>query len=323
MTAEVFAEWYRRQGHRIVRTASSFWYDHGPRVYQAFPQHWSIQPSEDELSALLRGERALALRYSAPFEAAPGKVSYHVVYEGASYDLETLSGNARSKVQRGLKRCAVELISMERLAEEGWRLQQDTMERQRRPGSLDREQWQRLTLAARDLPGFDAWGAIVDGELAATILTACVDGACYMLYPQSERRYFTTYVNNALAYTVTHEMLARPGVRAVFYGLHSLDAPPSVDEFKFRMGYLAKPVRQRVVVHPWARPFCNRLSHVVATRLLHRWPASPRLAKAEGMLRFYLEGQRPAGEQTWPECLGQDRTGLSGTSAPSPLGVSG
>jgi hypothetical protein len=61
---------------------------------------------------------------------------------------------------------------MERLAAEGWILQRDTPERQGRVGSVDRRRWQRLSLAARDLPGFEAWGAIVEAHLAATILTA-------------------------------------------------------------------------------------------------------------------------------------------------------
>jgi hypothetical protein len=309
MNAEIFAEWFRRQGHRILRSASSFWYDQGPRVYQAVPHHWCIQPSERELRELLLHERGIALRYSTPLQAANGKVSYHVIFEDARYSLETLSANARSKVQRGLKRCRVEQISLNRLAQEGWRLQRDTLERQGRVGSVDETKWERLTMAAKDLPGFEAWGALVRGDLAASILTACIDGVCYMLYPQSHRDYFASYVNNALAYTVSHEMRSRPGVQMIFYGLHSLDAPASVDEFKFRMGYIARPVRQRVVFHPWLRPFVNRASHVVLGHLLRWRPNSPTLAKAEGVWRFCLDGQRPAHEQQWPECLSQETMG--------------
>ena len=34
-----------------------------------------------------------------------------------------------------------------------------------------------------------------------------------------------------------------------------------------------------------------------------RLPGSPTLAKAEGMVRFHLEGQRPLAEQGWPPAL--------------------
>jgi hypothetical protein len=34
-------------------------------------------------------------------------------------------------------------------------------------------------------------------------------------------------------------------------------------------------------------------------------PDNPTLAKAEGMLRFYLEGKRPPARQDWPDGLAQ------------------
>jgi hypothetical protein len=40
--------------------------------------------------------------------------------------------------------------------------------------------------------------------------------------------------------------------------------------------------------------------------LLQHYPSNPQLAKAEGMLRFFIEGQRPLNKQTWPECLKEE-----------------
>ena len=69
MNPETFAEWLQRQGYKVVRTDSSYWYEASSRVYQAFPYHWLIQPAEDELSAFLRQQNAIGLRYSTPIEA--------------------------------------------------------------------------------------------------------------------------------------------------------------------------------------------------------------------------------------------------------------
>jgi len=312
MNAETFAEWLRRQGHHVVRTASSYWYDAGPRVYQAFPYHWLIQPPARELRELLIGKGAMALRYSVPFDASDGKVSYHVVLESSTpYSLETLRAQARNGVRRGLSVCQVERIPVERLAEEGWLLQQDTLDRQGRSRSMGQADWQRICLAAKNLPGFEAWGAIVEGELAASVLTARIDDTCYVPYAQSLRKYLNKYVNNALFYTFSRELLSRPGVNKVFYCLHSLDAPESVDEFKFRMSFTPKPVRQRVVFSPLLMPVCNSAGYAITERLLHRYPDNPMLAKAEGMLRFYLEEKRPADRQDWPECLTDRREELT------------
>ncbi|MGD9002260.1 MAG: hypothetical protein PVF04_06310, partial [Anaerolineae bacterium] len=94
MNAETFAEWMRRQGHRVVRTSSTYWCEVSPRVYQAFPYHWVIQPPEEELRTLLGENRAIALRYSTSTGARRGKLSYHVVCEGPSYDLASLPRQA-------------------------------------------------------------------------------------------------------------------------------------------------------------------------------------------------------------------------------------
>ena len=90
MSLETFSEWLRRQGHRVVQTESSRWFDRGPRVYMAFPWHRLIRPSEDELKDLLRRERALALRFTTPMASCQGAPSYDVVLEQERYDLRAL-----------------------------------------------------------------------------------------------------------------------------------------------------------------------------------------------------------------------------------------
>jgi hypothetical protein len=303
MNAETFAEWMRRQGHRVVRTSSTYWCEVSPRVYQAFPYHWVIQPPEEELRTLLRENRAIALRYSTSTGARRGKLSYHVVCDGPTYDLASLPRQARQNIRRGLRYAAIEKIPISRLATEGWQLRLETLTRQGREVAETEEWWRRLCLTAEDLPGFEAWGAIHNGELAATFLAfACDD--CYTLpYLQSATAHLRQRVTNAIFYAVTREALGRPEINTVFAGLQSLDAPPSVDEFKFRMDYTARPVRQRVVFHPWLAPLVARYGQSVVGQLLRHWPDSPALAKVEGMVRFYLEGKLPLREQDCPERL--------------------
>ncbi len=300
MNAEVFAEWLRRQGHRVVKTENSYWYDGGPRVYQAFPYHWLIDPSPDELGELFKNGKAMALRYSTPLTAFEGLLSYHAVLGGGPYGMQTLPRASRQNVKRGLTRCTVRRIPLDMLADEGWKLQVDTLDRQNRKLDVSAEAWRVRCLAARDLEGFEAWGAFVNDHLAASVMTFRMDDWIYMLYQQCRREFLPMYVNNALAFTVTQEVLGYPGVRAILYGLHSLDAPPSVDEFKFRMGYQARPLRQRVAVHPIAAPLFRDLTHSGVKAILRCLPGNPVLSKAEGILRFYLQGRLPLKEQPVP-----------------------
>ena len=311
MNAEIFAEWLRRQGHQVIRSPSSYWYDAGPHVYQAFPYHWLIMPSQTELRSLLLDCNAVALRYSAPLSTSCGKVSYHVVCEDAGYELPALPRQTRQNVRRGLEVASIEPIPISRLASEGWQLRLETLERQGRTGAETEEAWQRLCWSAQDLPGFEAWGAICDGQLAASFLAFQCEDWYTLPYEQSATAYLESRINNAIFYSVTHEAIHRTGISGVFFCLQSLDAPASVDQFKFRMGLTARPVRQRVVFHPWLEPFLGKPVYSVVKRLLDRQPNRPALAKMEGMLRFYQEGNCLPLEQDWPTCLSDRRNELS------------
>ncbi len=303
MNAETFAVWLRRQGHHVVRSSSSYWCEVSPHVYQAFPYHWLIEPSDKELNTLLLRRNAIALRYSTPFPAPQGKVSYHVVCQNPRYDLSFLSRQARQNVRRGLQLVQVEPIGLARLASEGWRLRLDSLERQGRLGAETEAWWRRLCLSAEGLVGFEAWGALYNGQLAASFLAFRCDDWYTLPYEQSSSAFLEHRANNAIFYQVTQQALQRGDIGGVFFCLQSLDAPCTVDEFKFRMGYTARPVRQRIIFHPLLAPLINNTTHSLLKRLLSRRPQEPFLAKTEGMVRFYLEGKRPLSEQEWPECL--------------------
>lgn len=314
MNAEIVGEWLRRQGHRVVCSTSSGWYEASPHVYQAFPFHWVIRPAEEELSDLLRRHWAVALRCSTPLDAAEGRLSYHLV-RTRPYGLETLERRARQGVRHGLERCRVERVPLERLAEEGWALEVDTCRRQGRSVSTSPATWRRRYLAAADLAGFEAWGALVDGQLAASLLAVQVGDCLELISQQCLTAHLEAHVNNALAFSVTRDALDRPGIASVFYTLQSLDAPASVDVFKLRMGFVPVPVRQWVAFHPWLVPALSplgRLAHACAVRL----PTRTSLAKADGMFRFHREGLLPLAEQSWPECLPRPGSGAERAATP-------
>jgi hypothetical protein len=132
---------------------------------------------------------------------------------------------------------------------------------------------------------------LVQEKLAAFLCTFRMGDCVNMLSQQCHRSFLKEHVNNALSFAVTQEMRSRPGIQSVFYGLESLDAPASVDEFKFRMGYQAKPVRQCVVFNPLAAPLVNGLSYRVLRLLSNSAPANRTLSKAAGIVRVALQGQ--------------------------------
>jgi len=288
MITENFSEWLHRQGYRVIETDSGLWYNIGPRVYQAFPYHVLIHPSESEINRFLCDNRAIALRYSTSIESRVGTISYHVVLEDPDYRLEVLSRKARYDVRKGLKNSVIRPVSMARMADEGWLLRLQTLRRQGRSEAESLGWWKRMCIEAQDLSGFEAWAAFVNDRMAAALISFTCGDTCSILYQQSLDEYLASGVNNALIFQFSKEVLSRPDITRIFYGLQSLDAPVSVDQFKFRMCYLAKPIRQRVVFHPVVAPLVGRITHAVIRGVLHLRIGASVVSKIEGMVRFYL-----------------------------------
>jgi hypothetical protein len=306
MNAETLAEWMKRQGHCVVQTSSSYWVEAGPRVYQAIPYHLLIAPSEEELNRFIREEKAIALRYSTPLDSPSGAYSYHVVRVPGDYTLEALPKKGRYDIRKGLGVAKVEQISFDRLAKEGWSLRLDTLLRQGRREAENQGWWEKLCRSAADLPGFETWAAIADGKLAATLIAFQCDNHWSVFYQQSLTTYLQQGVNHALTFEFTRNICARSEPADIFYGVHSLDAPSSVDEFKFRLGYMAKPVRQRVVFHPMLRPLINNATFSFYKGIKNILPYQSVLSKAEGLMRFYLQGKLPLDQQPLPPVLSQN-----------------
>jgi len=290
MNEELFAEWFRRRGHSVVKTPSSYWCSLGPRVFQAIPFCWTINPTESELRYILFRHAGIGLRYSAPATFRKGVVSYNVICDSSAYDIGSLPRSTRQNVKKGLAHCAIAPISFARLAIDGWHLHLDTLRRQNRRDFLTKETWERSCHAAEDLPGFEAWGALLGGKLAAVILLVRVNDWIILLSQQSLTACLHAKPNHALVYRLTKDLLARENTRAIFYSLKSLDAPARVDDFKFRMGYRKIAVKQCVLFHPLVSPLINDHTLSGLQGFQRRYPSNPWLAKAEGLVRLSVKG---------------------------------
>ncbi len=242
-----------------------------------------------------------------------GKVSYHIV-QNSPYDLEALNSKARNGIKRGLENFRIENITFEQLAKDGWYLQEDTLMRQNRQGSMTRKDWEKLCMAAVGLPGFEVFAAFSGYNIAAATIVCNIDNIYSVPFAMSHCSYLRQHVNNALFYSMISDLQKRVNNKGIFFTVQSLDAPVNVDEFKIRMGLEPKVIRQHVAMHPLVRPFVSRPVHSLVDRLHNRYPASNILAKTEGIFRFYLEGKSEVSDQNLPEFL-KDDARLSGNFA--------
>ena len=259
------AAFFERLGHRVVRTASSHWYDARRGFFVSFPHHRLIAPRPDEVRRLFRRPIA-GIRYFAP-DSDAGAPSYMLTCRDPQYDVGMLSTNTRSKVRRGLGRCTVTRLEPAWVRDHGREIDQDTLRRIKVP---DPYPWERYWRAVEQSDCVEVWGALTGTTLASYMVIVLAEGCASIMVARSGSDTLRNYPNNALLFTLVREMLARPGIDQVLFGMGSLEEYQGVDDFKISMGFSRTPIRQHLVIHPLLGP---ALSSAAVGRLVERFAA--------------------------------------------------
>lgn len=256
MDEESFAKFLELSGHRVIKTASGWWYNYLPQFYMGVPLHRPRKVDPEEIKFLHWHISRLGIVFSCTDEPnAEGKL---MLCKDKPYDFSSLSTKARNQTRRGLERCQVEQISFERLAREGLAINQSALKRQRREGSssyTDLQLWERTIKAWSSFEDITAWGAFMEGNLAAYVITMMVDNYCLITNFMSHSSYLSHYPNNALIFTVTKTVLSRPEIDYVTLGLESTD--PYLVHFKENMGFKRQPLKLRVELNPILKPILS------------------------------------------------------------------
>lgn len=289
MNPEIFREFLERQGHRVVKSDSCYWYNAQPGFYFYFPYHLLISPGREELKELFRKEFCIGMRYFSPVDNY-GKESFFITCSNKDYDILSVAKKSRSQTRRGLENFEIRSLDFKSLTELGVTANKDTLERQgRAPSNWDNEFWEKYCSAADGLPGFEAWGAFQGDQLASLMVGFQMGDVFTIMHQSSVTEFLHLNPNNALIFFVTRSKLNSGAVDQVFYGPESLDAPASLDQFKIRMGFEKKPIKQRVEFSSFVKPFVNQFSYKVLDVLSKSRPESDVLRKLKGVNKFYLE----------------------------------
>jgi hypothetical protein len=283
MSPEEIAKFLEARGHRVVQTESCWWYNeyHQNRIYHAFPMHRLINPAREELAGLFQTlPKAVGLRFNGPV-ASGGHESFMWVRR-KPYDLNALKSKTRNQTRRGLENFEVKPIAWDELISIAREAHRDTLGRHREDGngSLGFE------VALGACPAYEAWAASIKGHLAAFAITLWVEDWIHILLQRSVTADLKLYPNNALIFATVSELLSRPGVNAVSFGVESLVSLDSLEHFKSGMGFSKEAVRQHFVVPRWVRPLLNPVTGGSINLLTHFLPGNQRLQKVAGVYRI-------------------------------------
>ncbi len=273
---------FKEQGRRVFQTPSCWWYNaYGQkRVYFAFPPHRLVSPSGEETSRIFKNNPgAYALRFIGPPRGL-GDDSFIWVRRGP-YDLESLSANTRSKVRRGLRHCRIRALDFDELVRAGETAQQDTLQRLGKEARAF-----RASKGMHESRAYQAWGAFVDDQLAAFLVTLRVEDWVHIQVNRSADQYLKFYPNNALVFSVTQQLLSDPQTAAVCYGWEPLTRIESLEQFKLSMGFVKEPVRQQVVPAPPLRILLNPVVRKIIEKAAAWRVSDQRLQQLAGLCRF-------------------------------------
>jgi len=287
LKAEEIIRFFTSRGLNVVRTASCWWYEEQrhSRLYYSFPIHRFIEPSREEIAEFFsQAPAALGMRFLSSAEAHQGQSFIWV--RRPPFDLDALAGKARNQTRRGMEACEVRRITWDQLIATAGKAHADTLSRHEN----SRIKTLGFDHGLEECSAYEAWGALVEDELAAYAVMLQVEDWVHILIHRSVTEHLKSRPNNALIFGLVRNVLSRRGVTSVSYGLEPLNSLDSLEHFKLGMGFRKEPVRQRIVLAPRLRLVVNPITAQPLKALAALLPNHPRLQKAVGFWRLALNG---------------------------------
>ncbi len=291
VTAQEYVEGQHRLGARAyLEKDRGFWLVSERIGLERYPQTCCDPPSPRDLRALFWRSGCLVASYVLPTDDAHPANSLLYVCQDRGYRLEGLSSPARRDARRALRAFRCEFLDPDVLLARGARAYCDT---RARVGLSDgTEQHFRGRIASLIAgSGHRFVGAWRGGELAAFMYLQMVDD-WVEIAAYAANEHLRCCPNNGLVHFVLDYCLAQGHFREVVYGLSSIQEVgrgTSLDYFKKKVGFEARPVHRAFAFHPLARPLINPLTNWAVRRCLRFFPRSRILRKASGLLANSVE----------------------------------
>lgn len=290
MMHDVFADFFKNAGFRVVASPSSNWVEMQKGFLISVPYHRLINPPDEELEALLESTGAIGLRYPTALENY-GFDSNLQFCRTIGYSLDNLKRQARQQVKKGAMNFTVREIEPEALMCDGLALVRNTCARQHRHDPKEEEEyWQKLCQAAKNTPGAVTLGVFSEKGLAAFLFILETRTAIEFIVQCSDEELLSQGPNNLLTFQATRRYLSeREKALPICYGLGSLEETPSLDRYKIGMGYELEPIKQRIYIRKNLRWLINPYTLGVLNILAGLgFDKNYKLTKSIGIMNRYL-----------------------------------
>lgn len=247
MEHSIAYEFFRNAGFKVYCSPSAEWYMIQEGMLMSIPYNKLISPSSKELDILLKESGALGLRFPTDVENY-GFESKIEICENYDYGLQYLKHDAKNRVNKGQKNCEFKSVTVEELRSEGFQLNLKTLDRQgRKDPKGNRKYWDRICDGLSITSGVKIWGSYCQNHLAAYVVVFEMPEITEMVIQNSDSDYLQYCPNNLLTYNVARHYLVETEKKVpLCYGLGSLEETPGLDDYKIRMGFTLKPIKQQI-----------------------------------------------------------------------------
>jgi len=309
MNLSSYSECLETAGYNVLAGSNdTIWVSHGRFAMQRQPVFALHDPSEEETREVFRAARVPLLSFVIKASVQWPANSNLYLCSDNDYSLDKLAKGPRYDVRRGLSEFEIKLLEHSELLRLGSQAYCDTLARTRLTGGTP-EKFKALFGRVRADRKY--LGALRGNRLAAFLMVTEVED-WVSIGGYSVTEFLPLRPNNALIFHVLRNSLVERNLRVVSYGLSSIQAVSNqigLDRFKAKMGFRSVPVHRAFTLHPYLRPFVNRVSCGLASGILKLSPRNMILKKAEGALRMALSERKPQSHS-------EERTPV-----PSPLNV--
>jgi hypothetical protein len=272
----------------------TFWRRAETSTFERYPLFCVDVPSASEVGRMFWKNWSAVVTYIVSPDDSHPPNAWLYVCEDKSYELEKLGTQARRNIRRALRRFRFDQLDLELLREKGEHIYCETRARVGLSDGTPRN-FQGLCDSVGKNPAYRILGAWAGEGLAAFILAICVeDWITFSAYAATE--YLNSCPNEGLIYHLMQQFLARGDGRVVSYGLSSIqeaDNLLTLDYFKKKVGFEARPVHRVFLFHPLLRPLVNPLTYWLLRGLVRLRPQNRLLRKGLGLAAIQLGYHKP------------------------------
>ncbi len=287
LTLAEYATELARTGTRVMPgAAGTFWVGGEPGALMRMPTFYSEPPTPAEVRQVLWQGRVAIISFVIDADEQNPPIAWHYVCRDASYRLSKLSKQARRDIRRAQRSLRIDSMDWTTLLNQGFAAYSDTRSRVGLSDGTHQRFRSRFEQFSRN-PAHHVIGAWKDELLLAFMTLIVVDDwvaieGCFSTTANRE-----LCPNNGMAHYVLDYFLVQRGFRMVSYGTSSIQEDRDtvgLHFYKTRIGFEAQPIHRVFILHPFLRPFRNRLVLWIAEAALRLKLGDRRLKKACGVL---------------------------------------